>query len=498
MRQVRTEWTKFRTVPGWVAATIAAALATVLVALFAGGSGSASPAPPVGPDGQPVADSFYFVRKQLTGDGSVTVPVTSLTSAAHDGPTDVPWAKAGLIIKQNTEPGSPYVAIMVTGGHGVRMQHGFTGDIAGPVPSARWLRLERSGDTVTGLASTDGTDWRPVGTATVSGPTVQGGLFVASPPQVRGMGTVGTVSAAAFGGVRADGEWDGRGWTSEQIGAESPTFAGYPDGSTGSVKGSIATEPEPEAEPGPRTGTGTGTGTGSTVVTGAGDIAVAVRETLATGGILSNILTGTFVALIILAVVGALFVTTEHRDGLILATIAAEPRRLRVLGAKAIVLVVVCLAVGLIGTFLAARLGMRLARANGVFIIPVTPAQELRVVVGTAVMLAAVAVLALAVGTIGRSGAGAVTTVVVAIVLPYLLVANPFTPAVVADWLARTTPAAAFAIQQTIAPQHQVDSIYTPYVGYFPLSPWAGLLVLVGWTLVALAVAAVVSHRRDT
>ena len=34
----------------------------------------------------------------------------------------VPWAKAGIIIKASTRQGSAYAAMMVTGGHGVRMQ----------------------------------------------------------------------------------------------------------------------------------------------------------------------------------------------------------------------------------------------------------------------------------------------------------------------------------------------------------------------------------------
>jgi hypothetical protein len=43
---------------------------------------------------------------------------------------------------------------------------------------------------------------------------------------------------------------------------------------------------------------------------------------------------------------------------------------------------------------------------------------ELRIVVGTAGLLAVAAVLALAIGAIARRSAGAVTAVVVAIVLP--------------------------------------------------------------------------------
>ena len=101
----------------------------------------------------------------------------------------VPWAKAGIIIKASTAQGSAYAAMMVTGGHGVRMQYDYTGDapgLAGAVSAAspRWLRLTRSGDTFTGYDSADGAHWAKVGTATLTGlpSTVQGGLFATSPP----------------------------------------------------------------------------------------------------------------------------------------------------------------------------------------------------------------------------------------------------------------------------------------------------------------------------
>ena len=63
-------------------------------------------------------------------------------------------------------------------------------------------------------------------------------------------------------------------------------------------------------------------------------------------------------------------------------TLAASPRRTRVLAAKAIVLGAVTFAVGLAGAAVAVPLGERLARANGVYLFPVTPSAELRVEFG--------------------------------------------------------------------------------------------------------------------
>lgn len=491
VQSLHAEWTKFRTVLGWVTGVVVAALMVVLFALLAGVSSDqkGSPPVPIGPGGEPVTDSFYFVHQPLAGNGSITVSVSALRSSVPKRPGDlrpgiVPWAKAGLIIKESTRQGSPYAAIMVTGSHGVRMQDSYVNDTAGlPGPvsagSARWLRLDRSGEAVTGYASADGTHWTKVGTVHVRGlgPTAQGGLFVASPPSADGMGTRGSVSTAVFGDLRIRGRWAGGNWTGDQVGPESPSFSGYPRNTSGSFAGAGSD--------------------GSFTVTGAGDIAPAVRDTLPTGGTLGEILTGTFAALIVVIVVGALFITTEYRKNLIHVTLAAGPRRSRVLVAKAMVLGGVTFAAGLAGAVVAVPLGERLARANGVYIFPVASSTELRVELGTAALLATASILALSVGTIFRHSAGAVTTVIVSIVLPYILIAIPFIPASVSNWLARVTPGAAFAVQQTLVQYHQVASNYTAYNGYYPLAPWAGFAVLAGYAVASLAAAALLLRRRD-
>ena len=99
-------------------------------------------------------------------------------------------------------------------------------------------------------------------------------------------------------------------------------LSGYPGGTSGSV-----TESD-----------------GSFTVTGAGDIAPAVRGTLPTGGTAADLLTGTFAALIAVIVVGTLFITAEYRQDLIRTTLAASRRPVQVLAAKVIVLGVVTFA----------------------------------------------------------------------------------------------------------------------------------------------------------
>ncbi len=506
---LRAEWTKFRTVRGWVIAMLVAGSVIVGLGLLPGDHGScgqSGPASactlPVGPGGQEVTDSFSFVHQPLAGDGSITVRVTSLTGllpqlgngrvsagqGLHGGvrPGLAPWAKAGLIIKASTRPGSAYAAVLVTGSHGVRMQDDYTHDIAGqsgPVSAAspRWLRLTRSGDTITGAESADGTHWTRVGTAHLAGlpSTVQAGLFATSPqyaqPTSQSLGLAGaaggpTQATAAFDHLTRQGAWPSQAWIGEDIGG--------PGNATPLQRGGFE-----------RAG-------GHFTVTGSGDIAPAVAGAAGLGTTITQTLVGTFAGLIVVVVVGAMFVTAEYRRGLIRTTLAASPRRGRVLAAKAVVLGVVAYLTGLVAAAVVVTGGQRILRGNGVYVHPTTTLTELRVVAGTAALLAVAAVLALAIGALVRRSATAVSAGIVVLVLPYLLAVSVL-PAGAAQWLLRLTPAAAFAIQQSTPQYPQVDNVYTPVNGYFPLAPWAGFAVLCAWAALALGLAVLLFRRRD-
>jgi ABC-type transport system involved in multi-copper enzyme maturation permease subunit len=375
---------------------------------------------------------------------------------------------------------------MVTGSHGTRLQWNYTGDTAGlpgrvSAASPGWLRLTRAGDVISGYDSADGTRWTKIGTVTLPGlaPTVQAGLFVTSPTSsvTTSSGITGgsgsgnpTDATAAFDRVSLRGDRPGDAWTGTAVsgGSNSPYAVG--------------------SESGYRRANGT------IVVTGSGDIAPDVTDGTAIDGPLA----GVFIGLIAVVVIGALFITAEYRRGLIRVTLAASPRRGRVLAAKAIVLGAVTFAAGLAGAAGAILIGTPLLRSNGNPIDPVTALTEVRVIAGTAALVAVAAVFALGVGVILRHGAAAVTIVLTAITLPYLLTAAfPVLPTGAADWLLRVTPAAGFAIKQVIPQYPQVAGNYTPFAGYFPLAPWAGFAVLCGYAAVALALAAFLLCRRD-
>lgn len=83
------------------------------------------------------------------------------------------------------------------------------------------------------------------------------------------------------------------------------------------------------------------------------------------------------------------------------ARACATPRRGAVLAAKALVVGVLTFAVATVAGALTLPIGRALLSADGNFVVPTSTWTDVRVVVGTAVVLALTAVFALAVGTIG-------------------------------------------------------------------------------------------------
>jgi ABC-type transport system involved in multi-copper enzyme maturation permease subunit len=371
--------------------------------------------------------------------------------------------------------------MMVTGSHGVRMQYDYTHDVAG-VPGAvsatspRWLRLTRSGDTVTGSDSVDGSHWCAVGSVTLPGlsSTAQVGMFATSPMHVELTGsfngdtTGGSATATAVvDDVSLTGPGAAGRWTGDDIGGQMGKDAAFKQ-----VDGRFT-------------------------LTGSGDVAPSVPSRAALSVKLEDGLVGTFAGLILMIVVASMFVTSEYRRGLIRTTLAANPGRGRVLAAKAVVVGAVAFVVGLVASVIAIPVVAGLEQAKGFTVYPVAWPTELRLVVGTGALLAVAAVLALGIGTVLRRGAGAVTAVIVVIVLPYILAITGGLSPAAAEWLLRVTPAAGFAIQQSVPEYAQLTMDYTPDGGYYPLPPWAGFAVLCAYAALAMGLATFLMRRRD-
>ncbi|GAA5061529.1 hypothetical protein GCM10023259_049620 [Thermocatellispora tengchongensis] len=419
------------------------------------------PQPVLGPGGQAVEDRFFFVHQPLRGDGSITARVNSMTGRIKEPPPPgtgggpvpvpgvVPWAKAGVMVKDGVKQGSQYAAVMVTARHGVRMQHNFTEDTAGSAGGhPRWLRLTRAGDTLTGFESADGRQWTEVGKARLDGlpETVEIGLFVASPGALTmsGGGPESRFSeaTAVFDQVSPRGG----AWKPDDIGVTMEL-----DGVTPHHPGAF-------------------TRAGDTfTVTGVGDIAPSVD-----GQPIERTLLGGLAGLIVMIVVAVTFVTADYRHGPI-------RRHGADLAAKSVVIGTVAFLAGVIPAAVVVPASLAMLPPKGIHPVPVGLPAYLQVIVGTGLLFAAVAVLSLALGALIKRAVVAIVAAVTVVFLPYVLAF-----AGVGEWLLAFTPAAGFAVQQSVREYAHVQAFYLPITGYFPLSPWAGFGVLCAYAALAL------------
>ena len=123
------------------------------------------------------ADQFHYVWQTLSGDGSVSAQVVTQTVS------DV-WAKAGVMLRQSTDPGSAYYAVYVTPGNGIAVQYRPSqgasalqaATLSGTVPV--YLEVSRAGSTFTAYTSSDGVTWTAIAgssvTMTMTGPLLAG------------------------------------------------------------------------------------------------------------------------------------------------------------------------------------------------------------------------------------------------------------------------------------------------------------------------------------
>jgi uncharacterized repeat protein (TIGR03806 family) len=107
------------------------------------------------------ADSFHFASTTLDGDGQIVAHVASMQY------TD-PWAKAGVMFREDDSTGSKYVFMALTAQNGSVYQwrpvanlgsHNTDGE-SSIIP--KWVRLTRAGDYFTGEISVDGVNWERV------------------------------------------------------------------------------------------------------------------------------------------------------------------------------------------------------------------------------------------------------------------------------------------------------------------------------------------------
>jgi ABC-2 type transport system permease protein len=185
-------------------------------------------------------------------------------------------------------------------------------------------------------------------------------------------------------------------------------------------------------------------------------------------------LTGVHLGQAVVAILAVLAMGNEYGSRMVLVTLAAVPRRYRVLVAKAVVVAAVVAVAAALAVAGSVGVGRLLLPAHDLV---------LRPAVGSVLYLVLVGLLSLGTATAVRHPAVAIGVVLA------LLYAAPIVTGVVTDpaWhkrLQQIGPATAgMAVQSTTG-----DAV---------IGPWSGLGVLALWAFGALGVGAVVLARRD-
>jgi ABC-2 type transport system permease protein len=214
---------------------------------------------------------------------------------------------------------------------------------------------------------------------------------------------------------------------------------------------------------------------------------------------------------LIIAVLGALAITSEYSTGMIRTSLTAMPRRGTVFAAKLIVFTTVTLIVSLITSFVSFFVGQAAMSGSGVAAslfhsvtipangnqngpnspvtfsgtIVISPSTVLTAIIGTALFVTVVALIAFALGSIIRHTAGAITSAIgLMFVLPIIIAVLPNT------WrwdVMRFFPDAAGRVLSVTIGQH------TPHLW----SAWPQFAVTVVWAAVLMAVGAYLFRKRD-
>jgi len=179
-------------------------------------------------------------------------------------------------------------------------------------------------------------------------------------------------------------------------------------------------------------------------------------------------LSGIVLGQAVVVILAVLAMSGEYSSGMIRVTLAAMPRRITVLAAKAAVLTGAVLAAGSIAVLASVLAGQLILPGHGLSL-SLADEPVLRAAAGSVLYLGLIALLSLGVAAAVRDGAVAIG-VVLSLLYLFPVVAQVVTDP---DWqqrLQRIGPmTAGLAIQATIG------------LRSLPISPWAGLGVLAAW-----------------
>ena len=203
---------------------------------------------------------------------------------------------------------------------------------------------------------------------------------------------------------------------------------------------------------------------------------------------------GSQIGELVLAVLGVLVISGEYGTGMIRSTFAAVPRRTPALGAKAIVLGITSFVVGLVTIFGTAAIIFPLLPGTKKIHPDWTDWHVVESLIGGAVYLTLIALIAFSIGAIVRNSAGGIAAALgLVLVLPTLVaIVGGLTQATWIENVGNVLPSAVGAnLANYTGTKTQVVS------GLLSLDRLDSGLVLLAWFVVLFAGAALLLKRRD-
>lgn len=195
-------------------------------------------------------------------------------------------------------------------------------------------------------------------------------------------------------------------------------------------------------------------------------------------------LVGLIIGQLITAVLGAVTVTSEYGTGMICTSLTVQPRRGTLFAAKATAFTLVSLAAGLVTAFTSFLLGQAILSRRDLGAALGQP-HVLRAVIGGGVFLCVSGLLALGLGALLRSTAGAVTAATAVLFVSVAL--SGVLPDSWQETVGRWIP--------FYAGSQAWSTVSDPTMHM--LSPWAGLAVFAGYAAIAVAAGLAAFLRRD-
>jgi ABC-2 type transport system permease protein len=191
---------------------------------------------------------------------------------------------------------------------------------------------------------------------------------------------------------------------------------------------------------------------------------------------------GLAIASLAIVVLGVLYISSEYSSGMIRTSLIAVPKRGRVLAAKSLVFGAVTFVVGEVISFVAFFVGQALISGHAPHATLGDPGVA-RAVIGAGLDLTALAVLAIAVGTLLRHSAAAIASLMaILLVLPGIAQALP------TSW---RNPVTEFW------PTEAGTQLTNVHHSAHTLQPWPGFAVMCLFVAIVYAVAWMLLERRD-